>query len=365
MKKAEQRYGDALPLINDAIQTPDQLSQDSTLVAVLLLDLFEKMTNDDPFHTKSWVSHVNGAFALVQLRGRHQFSRPIGLKILLRICTNLLISCVASHRPIPLELTRLRAEVEPFLDSNDPKWRLMNLMVGFVELRYANSKLDVNGAFIIESALKLDMELENLATSVPFDWQPRLVSVKDRSERILEDYFDIYRDLHATQTWNTLRSARILINEIILDRCLDIQCDDDLEGTEIIDVSPLYLQEMAVENINKMGLEICASAPQYTTLVPSKYIRNDNRSLTEVARNDQIYPLQSVACYTLLYPLYIAARSESSNSAIKEWVSEQYRFMSATLGIQNADKVLKALEQGQDRDPWSVYAMLGGYAFVA
>ncbi len=58
---AREKYSYALPLLNNALRSPETATSDSTLLAVLLLDLFEKFTNNNPRSTDSWMSHVNGA----------------------------------------------------------------------------------------------------------------------------------------------------------------------------------------------------------------------------------------------------------------------------------------------------------------
>lgn len=69
---ARAQYLRALPLVNSALKSPES----ATLLAVLLLDLFEKILHN------SWMSHVNGALALVKLRGHaklRQYTGPSAL----------------------------------------------------------------------------------------------------------------------------------------------------------------------------------------------------------------------------------------------------------------------------------------------
>lgn len=73
-QKPRRRYVSALRLIPDAIQDPSRASRDSALLAAMLIDLFEKMTNKEPQSKGAWMSHVNGAFTLVHLRSARQFN---------------------------------------------------------------------------------------------------------------------------------------------------------------------------------------------------------------------------------------------------------------------------------------------------
>ncbi len=105
-----------------ALKTPESATSDSTLLAVLLLDLYEKITNSNPRSSDLWMSHVKGALALVRLRDVTQFRDYIGLRLSVRLSINAVISCVAANPPVPAALTKLRSDLEPFLNKNDPKW---------------------------------------------------------------------------------------------------------------------------------------------------------------------------------------------------------------------------------------------------
>ena len=68
LRISREKYLSALTLLNKALKSSKSATSDSTLLAVLLLDLFEKITNSNPRSISSWMSHINGALALVELR---------------------------------------------------------------------------------------------------------------------------------------------------------------------------------------------------------------------------------------------------------------------------------------------------------
>ena len=351
-KKAKERYVSALQLTSEAIQSPEAVSRDATLLSSLLLDLYEKMTTSVPHSRGPWVSHVNGAFRLVQFRGRDQFKRPVSIRLLVRLCTSLLITCVASRQPIPLELIQLRAAVAEFMDSNDPKWKLMGLMIQFVELRQAAEGCVMSPRYILDSAKRLDEDLLALSKDMPPAWQYETIFVDDCSDRVYGNYYHIYADAHVTQAWNVLRIARIMINEIILEQQQELL--DHSRSVQTVNVE-IAERSLADESITSLTSEICASVPQYTK--PAAKMLNSSHA----AYGNKIHS----PCYTLLFPLFVAGQSPTTPPLTREWILTQFRFMSKDLGIRNARLVLDILEHGKWVDPWSVYAMLGGYAFVA
>lgn len=98
---AREKYVSALRMTNKALESPEVVARNTTLLTSLLLDLFEKITNSESRHSKSWTGHAAGALALVKLRGLDQFQDPAALRVLVRLSTNFLIGCVARRAGCP------------------------------------------------------------------------------------------------------------------------------------------------------------------------------------------------------------------------------------------------------------------------
>lgn len=341
---ARKQYLLALPQVNAALQSAAEVSSDSTLLAVLLLDLFEKFLGESR-STTAWMSHVHGALALIKLRGRSQLRKYIGLRLSARLSMNLLISCVAGSTRVPAALLDLRSDLEDFLDKNDPKWQVTGLVI-----KYASHDSDIRRGChwkpdTINSMLALDEEFRKLANNMPTSWFFRTVLLEEPSRRALELHFHVYRDHAITQTWNVLRIMRILLHDMMRKHRLKF-LDDDKINT---DSEQPYA---AVETVNLLAKEICASVYQFTQLHDESY--HLQYSAAERAR-----------CYTLIFPLYVAAIYASASTGIKPWVVRQLCFLSDTTGIRQARTVVEVLGKGDNPEPWSIYTMLGSYAFAA
>lgn len=110
---------DALKLTVMALQSPELATKDSTMLLILLLDLSEKITSKEPQYDGVWAAHIKGALSL---SGDEQCRNPDGLRMLVRLSMNILISCVASDRAIPEEVVALQAAAtSPFAEPSDPK----------------------------------------------------------------------------------------------------------------------------------------------------------------------------------------------------------------------------------------------------
>jgi hypothetical protein len=211
-----EKYGLALKRIAKALQSPQEASQDTIVLASLLLDLFEKITTVEPRKEKSWTSHINGALALVSLRGLDQFRAPGTLRVLGRLSMNCLISCIASATSVPRELNELRDHIVTHLNVRDPKWRLSDIMVEYANLRSKAARLLLTRDQAIHEAMVIDAKLEAFAVDVMPTWQYITTLVDCDSPLVHERRVEFYRDCHVTQTWNVLRLVRILLNEMII-----------------------------------------------------------------------------------------------------------------------------------------------------
>jgi hypothetical protein len=350
MVVARQRYIYALRMTNKALQCPNMAARNTTLLATLLLDLFEKTINNQPRVIESWASHIKGALALVELRGLDQFQDATAVRVLVRLSTNVLINCVATRSPAPRELKELRAYITKLLDATDPKWQLMDIMVEYIDLQanIRRSHLPISNA--VRKSLQLDTKYATLALDLPPAWQPKSTILKYSSDRVFEQYYNTYGDRHITQPLNVLRLIRIFLNEFILAHCIEL------------DPIPL-LVHTASKNIETMGKEICASVPQYVDCFGAA---QDRLPCSSTAPGHSHSPNQKLDCYTLIYPLYVAARSKYSPEDLKSWVIKELHYMGSHFSIRNAELVAQMLENGKDcENPWAVYAMLGGYAFAA
>lgn len=131
---------------------------------------------------------------------------------------------------------------------------------------------------------------------------------------------------------------------------------------------------MAKDNIETLACEICFSTSQYVDcpgtargMLPTQD-KSTGSGVSDSTFDEAEHlhsPSQNLDCYTLIFPLYVAGRSRSSPSGLRSWVIEHLRYMGGHFGIRNAELVRQILEQGTDVNPWTVYAMLGSYAFAA
>ncbi|ETI21823.1 hypothetical protein G647_05892 [Cladophialophora carrionii CBS 160.54] len=88
-------YTEALSGLNRRLKGGDECFTDTTLAAVTTLSMQEGSSEG---RSKSWASHVKGASALIQLRGKANFSTPLSNRVFLGAQIAELIAAVGSRK---------------------------------------------------------------------------------------------------------------------------------------------------------------------------------------------------------------------------------------------------------------------------
>lgn len=352
VKGARESYVSALSLTAKALRDPELAMRDDAVLSSILLDLFEKFTNTEPSDAATYTGHVQGALALVKLRGLQCFNDPKGARLLVRLGTNLLISCVASATRVPEGLHALRARTAELISTRDPKWLLSDSMV-----TYANLRGDARSGLLsideqISRTIELDAQMHSQILRLPPTWQYKVNHLEAESERVFERRYDSYRDRHVTQVSNVLRLVRVMLNDELIDY---YESTDPTPAT-------MALTTVSRNNIEQLAREICATVPQYTDCQGiakriRRYTNEEDCSDHSAAHN--------LDCYSLVFPLYVAGHSPRAPPQLRQWIIDQLYYIGQHFRIRNAVDVASILEQRLPLDGWRIYGLLGSYAFAA
>ena len=365
---ARERYISALRMTNKTLKSPKEAAKDTTLLTSLLLDLFEKITGCERRNNKSWTSHINGALALVRLRGLEQFQDPSEFRVLVRLNNHYLISCIASCSPVPDELVAIRTYVEKRLNVQDHTLQLSTLMVQYAKLRSEFRRDVLFNDDSIGVFMELDSKIRVLDLDMPPSWQYSTTLLDHKSDRTFDLHFHSYPHRNICQARNILRVIRILLNESLIGYCSTSPPSD----------KSLALIRVARDNIETLTGEICACVPQYVDCDGAARHRLPPSETSEFPDQIPHYmldcnpgraghshtPHHQADCYSLIFSLYTAGRSRAVPD-VRPWVIKQLHYIGSHFYIRNAEVVARILEREIDVCPWEVYAMLGSYAFNA
>ncbi|KAL2285086.1 hypothetical protein FJTKL_08330 [Diaporthe vaccinii] len=353
----------------------EQLHDDATLQAVLLLDLYEKLAHvgsrpgraPRPHDTISssdhpgdgpWMSHLRGALDLVRARGPHRrYSSPTARRLTARLAMTVVISCAVAGVHVPAELQELRMGLLPYLgtpslsedrvtkvwnaDWVDPKFAATGLVIGVVNLAADVSLGTTTASEVVRLATKLDGQLVEMERGLPPPWQSERKYTSTDSKIVYAGYYDTYTDHFVAQVRNVIRSMRLLLADLACKHCLP--CWDPADDPCGTSVSAL---------VRDLCCDICASVPQFVW----PEARSDNRI--------PFTPLQTLQCYTLLSPLYLAGKL-SPQLGMRTWVIAILKYMADCGGMRAAKTVADILLYAPQVSYWQIYAMLGSYAFAA
>lgn len=359
--------------VSDQARTEEALS-DATLQAVLLLDLCEKLacvgrrpdrasaasqSNNSVITEGPWLSHLRGALDLVHIRGlNRRYSSLTSRRLAARLAMTLVISCGVAGVHIPRELEEFRTGlllhlvgVAPHFENHgivsrnmldiqaDPKFAVTGLVIGVVNLAADVSQGNCPPGDLIRRATALDDRLAAMECELPSSWQFERIYTVDWTPMVHSDHYDKYADHFVTQVRNVARSMRLLLVEMTMEHC---QAHDDM-GDDHTRTSRL---------IDSLCGDICAAVPQF---------------VWTQARPENSIPftsLQSLQCYTLLSPLYLAAKL-SNRYKMRTWIIGMLQYMADSGGMKAANTVAGILQSRSNISYWQIYAILGSYAFAA
>lgn len=125
---------------------------------MLLLNLFESLTKDD----EAEIRHLEGAIALVKLRGGAQFEEPVALCMFMHLNSTVLSSCWKRGVGVPEDFVVMRKMVEKLVDPGDLEWQFSELVVRFAALRSAIKRGLMTGGEVVERVAALDVEFKAL-----------------------------------------------------------------------------------------------------------------------------------------------------------------------------------------------------------
>ena len=368
---ARQIFGRALRKTSTAIRDPIESLKDSTLMAVLLLGLFERIaasshitlnaTNTLPGPSMT-STHNAGAAALVKHRGPANCASSLAIGLLFAVRTQLVEHAIeegTAFKRCPDGLSAIFSAL-----PQNAAARLTSATINIADLRScAKSALalppslaaDQEVTDLLEYAISIDLLVAAWPDTLPEEWQwepathfplPTLSShgYEAPSSAFLyaDDKKDIYLDLWVMSIWNQYRAARIRIQSIIL------ACISYLGPTH---ENQWYWRSVYAKMIaQQMCDEICASVPFAlgTNTYSQHQVARDEGSIEfpyvfEKGRVSEEHRRAASAMggWHLLDPLRIIVRAKAESRCQElfrvgqsEWCIEQMERIGRIYGLQ-------------------------------
>lgn len=380
--RARKAYASALQLVNTALGTP-QATDDATLSTVMLLDQFEKIIPSPNRSTSALTNHLNGASALMKMRGPGQFQTRAGLEMFIHMSSHLLVSCMQHEIPLPQDYLNLRTYATNFFDTMDISWRLSQVTVEYIAFRVAIKEGRLfDPETIIRATCKMDAQMDALLKDVPPFWNCQSVPLSYPIELVYGKHYDLYVDYRIVEALNMIRAGRFPLFDLVHDQAslslepLSLECEmlikqanEDQE--EMVELICACVPQQAgylpfLDNGSMMGYlpnSTFAHSPSNSSSSSTPSTSSSKKSLTQ--RPIRLNSSYTSSAYSLIWPLFTVANSRYTTTEARSWIIRQLRSIGTSLDLEKALEVVTLLEKEEKEDNWKVYAMLGSICYSA
>ncbi|KAJ5551847.1 hypothetical protein N7535_000207 [Penicillium sp. DV-2018c] len=328
---AHREYGSALRLLNFALADIDEAKSNQTLGTVVLLAIYEVVTSRKLEDIDSWTNHINGATALLDLRGTEQLKSDAGLRLFLHLRYQIIISCLQRDARVPQSLLDC-TQFAMFLRPAEAHGSRLVMIIGQLSNLRADIRANTfkNEQEIISAASAIEADLIAWLASLPpeFSYTTSVKSPFDfafrqrfRGIETYDDQYHVYPDLWVCNSWNQYRSARIIVSEIILSHVRKISDTSSLSS--LSEEFRLQCRTLRL-TIRRLAVEICRAVPFYF-------------NAHQAEKEPSLPPPESyIGGLVLLWPLFVAGIVENPRHGLRRWVVKCLEMIGNTMGIDQA-----------------------------
>lgn len=349
-RSARYHYVQALAKTNAALRSPLHVKKDGVLSSIMVLSLFEAVTGSKHKSLSDWAEHVKGATALLKLRGIEQLSTPRGRRMFMQVASSLMINCLQQERPLPPFIIEWTKIAKSHLSTPDPAFVAQEVMMKFTMLRasvHDGSLSDLE--VILARALELDGTILSVfASELPAGWEYQTIYTAVNADWIYNGCYHIYYDHWISQMWNSIRTLRAMLNEMIRGILLKgFSCKPPV----FTEPEHAAQYQISTNVLYELQADILATVPQHLGYVSpktnSELFSSTDGSLVRSSNSEQFPTVRLSSPYFLVWPLWFAGMMDVATEEVKTFVVRNLRALANTTGIQQA-LVLANLVEAKD-----------------
>jgi hypothetical protein len=276
---------------------------------------------------RSWLKHIKGATALLELRGEEQLDTEFGCTLFTQARSQIISGCYQTRSPIPdiaIQLSRKfrNGRVDPLEDLN-------LIVIQFCNIRAVTSfhppatQSESTTRATIGRYTSIAQALADWHDGLPATFSPSIVSTSSASSEILSEYYDVYEDIWTAGIANKYRTHSILVHEALINQL------DFLRDRCLHDINEVWELEDQISHSRSTILflitSVCASVP---SLLLSNF---------------------AAAGVGLLWTLYVSAqispRAAPLHDATRNWIIGRLEKIGAEMGVRQATMLAGLLQQ--------------------
>jgi hypothetical protein len=265
---------------------------------------------------------VDGAAALVKLRGMEQFQTEAGRLMFGQVMADITASSLQRSVAVPEYLIEMRAVIGEGIGAEHPEWEAWGLVsdiIDFTIFRAALTAADaanVRAEEIVAKALELDERFRaRMEKDLPDAWQYEVVYTEEveMPELVWDGEYHTYPSVLTLQIWSGMRSCRILLHEIIRGH---------------LPPFPTTLATVSANVLEQMQADILASVPpRFASSPAGKSLRNgDPNGL-------------------VLWVLYLVCIMDQTTEKVRTWVVQRLRGIAEEMGLVQASLLAGLIER--------------------
>jgi hypothetical protein len=339
LKNARYQYVQALQSTNVALRDPVQVKKDSTLMSIMILGIFETITGCRQESLKDWSEHIKGAAAVIKLRGPDQIKTPAGRRLLVHVTAHLMIACMNKGIALPKHMIDYMTAAIELVKTPDPAFIIQDTLMRFSILHAEmQQKILTDRETILSRALELDAKLLEIVANVQPGWEYKTVFTEEKSEHVFNGRYHVYKDYWMSQMWNTLRTGRILLNEVIRNTLL---AGFSASPPVFRSAEHSAQFQISTDAIYEMQADILCTVPQHVGYFPKG--GTHFQTLAEVDQL-QLPTIKMSGGSFLIWPLWLAGILDVATEEVRQFVKRNLDSVGTTMGIKQAYLLADILE---------------------
>ncbi|PVI00093.1 hypothetical protein DM02DRAFT_642649 [Periconia macrospinosa] len=336
MSDAARAYGEALGKLNEDLRDPVAGRSDETILAILLFSLYENLSSTDDT-LQAWGNHVDGAVALVKLRGAAQFQDPTSHEVFRAVRSMMVMNCMQRSKPVDFDpFPGGEGWVGSDVKEENPANRLTLICINLPNIRARasrliqspyNTTLESEALNILHSARTVEESLQNWYETLPEVWRPQLIGVESKAANaeIWPGEQHVYPDVSIASIVNDYRVCRIFCQHVIM------HCATWLS------VNPVH---QLINSYNRAAFTIQQTANDIAACVPF-HLSYDMQPVAKMLGQERI-AAEGYGGYSLVWPLYVAAHAQTVPHEQKMWFLDRLHYIGKEFGLSNVQVLVMA-----------------------
>lgn len=337
------KYNSAMKCISKKLRNIDEAKSDQTMVAIMLLSLYETNTCNSRQSMDSWTQHIKGATSLLQFRGFDKLKTTIGYNLFLQLRTQAVINCIQRHVPVPSIFSTWSQQMDFETVEQAAATQLSLLAIEYCNLRASMSRFEdySNPERIITAACALDAKYAHWARNCPMQYIYQTIPLEERNDEVFSDHYHVYNTIFYATSWNHYRSNRILVNELIIDQLNWLYTNNP--SSSLLQVDSRYFENQIMESnktLLQLSHDICSSVPYFLGFDP--LLKNASERQIPRGINGNL----------LLWPLYTAGVTGMVSEMMRKWVAKRLQWISEVMGIRQAAPLAFMMMKRKELTTW-------------